>query len=180
MDETKRPFNLQAGEKIIREMRPMPALKGYLFARWLFFTLLVGIWFIWLPFMIPQLQKGAAAFLVIALVFLLTGLIYVLAGNAYGNQRYWITNKRLVYKRGIFGYRITSIPFERISDIIISRTVLERSFGFGSLLVESLAGQISSGTGPEGQLIAIEDPETLQEEIFELIKAKRKKEKLTL
>lgn len=179
--EEKRPFfNLQDGEKVIRAIKPAPALRNYMFARWLFFTLLVGVWLIWLPFMIPHIQKSVAAVFVIASVSLLVGLIHVLAGNAYRNQQYWITNKRIVYKRGIFGYRITSIPFERISDIMISRTLLERIFGFGSLLVESLAGQISNGTGPEGQLLAVEDPEKLQEEIFELVKAKRKKEKLTL
>lgn len=176
----ERQFNLQAGEKILREIKPVPALRSYLFVRWLFFVFLVGIWFIFIPFMIPQLQRGVAAFLVIALVFLLVGLIYVLAGNAYGNQYYWITNKRIVYKRGIFGYRITSIPFESVSDIIISRTLVERIFGFGSLLIESLAGQISNHNGSEGHLLAVENPEELQEEIFELIKAKRKKEKLTL
>lgn len=180
MMEDKRPFNLQDGEKVIRAIKPAPALRNYMFARWLFFTLLVGIWFIWLPFIIPHIQKSVAAVFVIVIVFLLVGLIHVLAGNAYRNQHYWITNKRIVYKRGIFGYMITSIPFERISDIILSRTLLERIFGFGSLLVESLAGQISNHDGSEGHLLAVENPEELQEEIFELIKAKRKKEKLTM
>ncbi|MCD6478222.1 MAG: PH domain-containing protein [Candidatus Aenigmarchaeota archaeon] len=86
----------------------------------------------------------------------------------------------MVVKKGIIGYQITSIPYERISDIIISRSFLENFFGIASLHLQTLAGQISSGRfGSEGQLLAVPDPEELQSKILKLAKEKRKKEKLT-
>lgn len=106
---------------------------------------------------------------------------FVFASLRYSKQFYWITNKRVIYKRGLIGYRITSIPYERISDVVISHTFWERLFGFGSLHIQSLAGQVS-GThtlGSEGVLLAISNPEEIQELIFKLVKSKRKEERLT-
>jgi len=99
----------------------------------------------------------------------------------YKHQHYWITNKRVIYKRGLIGYKISSIPLERISDIILSRTFLERIFGFGSLHVQTLAGQITYGgrMGAEACLLAVPNPEEIQELIFQLLKRKRKAEKIT-
>jgi uncharacterized membrane protein YdbT with pleckstrin-like domain len=86
---------------------------------------------------------------------------------------YWITNKRVVYKRGFLGYRITSIPFNRISDIIISRTWFENYCGFSSLHIETLAGQVSSGgsgiASAEAALAGVVDPEGLQELILDYV-----------
>ncbi|HDN90745.1 MAG TPA: PH domain-containing protein, partial [Candidatus Aenigmarchaeota archaeon] len=103
---------------------------------------------------------------------------------SYNKFHYWITNKRIVTKRGILGYQIISIPYERISDIVISRTFLERLFGIASLHIQSLAGQISfrrySMLGSEGQLLAIPNPEETQKRILELVRAKRREEGLTM
>ena len=79
------------------------------------------------------------------------------------------------------GYTIHSIPLERISDVIVSRTFWERIFGFGSVLIQSLAGQVTYGRklGAEGSLLAVPNPEGVQKLIFDLIKKKRKTEKLS-
>jgi len=68
--------------------------------------------------------------------------------------------------------------------VIVSRTFWERVFGFGSVHIQSLAGQISYGMhrrlGAEASMLAISDPEGIQKLIFELIKKKRKVEHLTM
>lgn len=111
-------------------------------------------------------------------------IAWLLSAASYNKFYYWITNKRVVTKRGILGYQVVSIPFERISDIIISRTFLENVFGIASLHVQSLAGQISyprySMLGSEGQLFAIPNPEETQNKILKLVKLKRKAEGLTM
>ncbi len=109
-------------------------------------------------------------------------LVFVFASLRYNKRMYWITNKRIICKRGLIGYRINSIPFERISDVLISRSFIESLFGFGSVHVQSLAGQYSyrGRYGSEGNLMAVADPEGTQKLIFDLIKQKRKEEKLTM
>lgn len=172
-------FNLQSKEKIIKQIKPLPVLKwffffGYIFSVLIFMVIIFVFAFFFLPFFL--------GILVLALI-----IAFALSHNRYKHQNYWITNKRVIYKRGLVGYTISSIPLERISDVIVSRTFLERIFGFGSLYIQSLAGQSTfhrrgawgSYLGAEGALIAIPDPEKIQELIFKLVKMKRKREKLT-
>jgi uncharacterized membrane protein YdbT with pleckstrin-like domain len=100
----------------------------------------------------------------------------------YNKRRYWVTDHRVVHKKGIIGHSVSSIPLERVSDVIVSRSMMERILGFGSVHVQTLAGQMSHGSkfGAEGDLKAIPEPEKVQQLIFDLMKKKRKKENLTM
>jgi membrane protein YdbS with pleckstrin-like domain len=191
-------FRLEEGEKILKSIKPRPAFKWYLFFRSLsgFGLGLIFLSMIVLGGIFSSISKLGVSINIISVfinplaVFITIFFIvlpFVIAHLIYKKQYYWITNKRVIYKNGLLGYRISSIPLERISDIILTRTFFENLFGFGSLHIQSLAGQFSgyargSGRrlGSEGQLLAIPDPEGLQKLVFELIKKKRKSEKLTM
>ncbi len=175
-------FNLQKGEKIIEDIKPLRILRWYIFLKWFIIPFFILFW-IFLPILMGSLFAGAeyavlypAGFLVLVFV-----LAYLLSGNAYGHRYYWVTNKRVIYKKGILGYTVSSIPLERISDVIVSRTLFERIFGFGSILIQSMAGQVSfNRKGSEGALSAVPNPEGTQQKIFEQLEAKRKSEHLTM
>jgi uncharacterized membrane protein YdbT with pleckstrin-like domain len=142
-------FSLIEGEKIIEEIKPLPALKKYFFIKWL-----IGLVFI--PFIIGlvifsetislsirfKFFVGIIFFIISSITILVIYLVvaWALSSASYNKFYYWIINKRIVTKRGIIGYQIVSIPYERISDIIISRTFLERICGISSLHIQSLAG----------------------------------------
>jgi uncharacterized membrane protein YdbT with pleckstrin-like domain len=170
-------FELQEGEKVVKDIKPLLVLKWYFFITSAIGVIIFMLFFVWMIFLLPLFLMFGFIFLVILVI------LYLIANNRYNYQHYWITNKRVLYRRGLIGYRISSIPLERISDVIVSRTFFERIFGFGSILIQSLAGQISyprgGRLGAEGSLIAIPDPEGTQKLIFELIKKKRKTEKLS-
>ncbi|NCS32082.1 PH domain-containing protein [bacterium] len=146
------------GEEILYEGAPLPQLKKYYFYSysllWLFMLAMTLVGLLLFPF---------------ALLF-----AHAMAGKSYWQRYYWITNKRIIVRKGLFGYSISSIPLERISDVIISRGWFENFCGFGSLRIQSLAGQISSGAGgSEGDLKAIADPEEVQHIILEAVKKNR-------
>ena len=146
------PFNLRSDEKIEFEIKPVEKLKNF-FKMQIFIT-------------------GSFPALVTLFGIPLIPFIYFLAvwlaKKKYEQSMYWITNKRIVYKRGIFGYKITSIPYGRVSDVIISRTWFENLFGIASLNVQTLAGQVSRNTGgSEGNLAGVPNPEELQEKILQ-------------
>lgn len=188
-------FRLQEGEKILYDIKPLPGLRWFIFFKFNMLRIVlpsVLIFFYILTFGLGEifqitffqasddisnlfLSTGAGA--VIGL-----GINFIFSSLEFNKQQYWITDKRIVYKRGIIGYRVTSIPYERISDVIISRTFIERIFRFGSLHIQSLAGQAvssQSSLGSEGVLLAVDQPEKLQEIIFKLVKVKRKAEGIT-
>ena len=177
----EKQFELQEGEKIIKDIKPLPVLKWYFFITSALGILIFLFCFIWIIF-IPRLVFAALSLIFMFFILVILVILYLVANNRYNYQHYWLTNNRVLYRRGVLGYRISSIPLERISDVIVSRTFLERIFGFGSVHIQSLAGQFSYGTGrlgTEGALLAAPDPEGTQKLIFDLIKKKRKTEKLS-
>lgn len=195
MDERKF-FKLQEQEKVVKSIKPKKNLLWYFLIRGFgggryrgfgaelgsgIITLVVFLYFF---LTIPSRYFSVFSpviFIIIFIAVFVLGITFLAAYLRYKHQYYWITNKRVVYKRGIMGYRINSIPLERISDVIISRTFLERIFGFGSVAIQSMAGQVSRGrSGAEASLLAVPSPEETQELIFELIKKKRKEEHITM
>ena len=171
-------FTLQEGERIIREIKPLPNLRKYFFFRWIILVIVfMGI------ITFPLLDLGPFGILLLLSFIALIGLLlgWYISGLQYKHQHYWITNKRIIYKKGLFGYTVSSIPLERISDIILSRSLLERILGFGSLLIQTLAGQVTQKgyLGAEASLLAIPNPEETQRLIFDFIKQKRKEERIS-
>ncbi len=169
-------FDLLQGEKVIEEIKPLKALRYYLFTRWVAITLPFAVAVAWFISEI-ELVAGVGIEDVVS-VYAMAGLLYlvvlwVLTDNKCRQQRYWLTNRRAIYKHGFFGYEINSMPLEAVADVIVSRTALERLFGFGSVHIQTEAGQSSwVRYGAEGSFLAVPAPEKLQSKIFELKKGK--------
>ena len=187
-------FQLQEGEKIVWESGPLPHFRTLLFVKRfigiLFFFLIIGVglfgfFLTILNFLFSNTLNTSFWWLMAFIsIFIFSFVVsYITAGLVYSKEYYWVTNIRIIKKMGFIGYHVNSIPLERISDVIISRSFLENIFGIASLHIQSLAGQYStasgSGFGAEGKFSAVADPEGLQKKIFELIKTHRKEEKLS-
>lgn len=142
-------------ETVLWEARPLEAIKSYDFVVWML------VW----SFILACTLVG------ILFIPLVAVLMLWFVQKTYEQSYYWVTNKRVIYRRGILGYKISSIPLNRISDVIISHTFLEQTFHFGSLQIQTLAGQVSSASGgAEANLRAIQSPERVQRIILEAIK----------
>lgn len=173
-------FNLAEGEKIVWESKPLPGLMWFLFAThilgWIFLFLFFGVYLL-IPLLAMGIGAVASGFFSILVGLLLVS--YITASLQYGKEYYWITNQRAVHKHGFIGYTINSIPLERISDVIISRSFVESIFSIASIHIQSLAGQASYGRfGAEGKYRAVPNPEELQQVLFKLIKENRQTEHL--
>jgi membrane protein YdbS with pleckstrin-like domain len=193
-------FNLQEGESILFETKPLKGLMWYMailgffptfIIMWIFGqffvvggTILSTVFFVMGNGTTPQLSSIFSSLFIAIIIFFMLAIVVdlLVARRRYNMRYYWLTDKRIIVKKGFIGYSINSIPLERISDVMISRSLVERIFGFGSLHIQSLAGQYSIGgrLGAEGNLEAIPDPEKNQELIFRLVKEKRKTEHLTM
>lgn len=79
-------------------------------------------------------------------------LVWLIATIAQDKYRYWLTNRRVILASGFIGYRIRSIPLERISDVGLSRTLPEMITGLSSVVVRDMTGEAQSGKS----LLAIE------------------------
>jgi uncharacterized membrane protein YdbT with pleckstrin-like domain len=187
--EKKIPFDLIEDEKIVKEIKPLPQLKWYWFAFYSFIPIMTILFFGFLIAINLILEAhGELDWYIFAKIFLkiffgvsipILFLVLCYSILSYKWEYYWITNKRIIQRKGVLGYEVWSTPLERISDVILSRSFLEKIFGFGSLRIQTLAGQFSEkGYGAEISLRGIQEPESIQKLIFQLIKEKREKEKL--
>lgn len=162
-------FILQKDEKIIKEFKPQQQFVYMALLK--FFLLFILLVLFFLPsFIYPKNSTIVTIFALILIFVLLLGIILPIL--KYSQEYYWITNKRIAIKKGIFGYTITSIPYTKISDLIISRNFLEQIFGVGSIYIQTLAGQLTGKNtkGAEGYITAIRNPEEIQELIFKQMK----------
>ena len=138
------PFNLQKGEKVLDEVEPQK--NGFVLTRilnGLFPTAVVcaiaGI-YITIGASKADLGLGFGIAATVALFFVAMLVEALFAFVAYGKFMYWITNYRVIGRRGIIGYSIDSIPLENITDIIIGRSIAERVLGLSSLRIIPIGG----------------------------------------
>ena len=90
-------------------------------------------------------------------------IAYVCARIAKDKFRYWLTNRRIILSSGFIGYRIRSIPLERVSDVALSNTLLEMLAGIKSIIVRDMTGEAQTGKS----LLAIENASEVQKAILD-------------
>ncbi len=135
----KLPYELQNGEKIMIEVRP--GFFGFVMMR--VFAEIAGLVLLAIIIMValfefPQyeyeLLLAICAFILIAALLMLGPII------SYGKYKYWITNHRVIGRRGVIGYSIDSIPLENVTDVVINRSLLERVLNIASLIIVPMGG----------------------------------------
>lgn len=112
--------------------------------RYAIVTTLITFLFFLLP--LPAVWVGADRWIAVLAtgiwgVLLITSLI--LARYRYDIKGYVIRKHDIVYRRGIFFRRVTTIPFSRMQHCEIQEGPLERLFGLNTLLVFTAGGSSS-------------------------------------
>lgn len=137
----KLPFRLQHGETIIRELKPQffgfmitRAFGGYTATAIIALILMVVVFVVKVNLVGLVLELTLLSILIAALLLLISVKPLV----QYGKSWYWITNHRVIGKRGFLGYSINSIPLENVSDVVLTRTLLDRLLGLSSLVIVSM------------------------------------------
>ena len=96
--------------------------------------------------------------------------VFLWAVIAQRRYHYWLTNKRVVWCHGFIGYRIRSVPLERIADVVISRTLPELVAGISSIDIRDMTGQTQSEMGMGAKWIGVTDAPEIQKRILEEIR----------
>ncbi len=177
-------FHLQDNEKIILAFKPklmfifQNAISSFIIYL-IMFTIIVffGFW---------KEKKISSFSLVFVFIIIFTLFFSVITSFIrYTKENYWITTQRVIFKRGFFGYAIISLPLERIVDVVISKSLFQQILGTPSLHLDTFgSGAVGGSAGNaytmKGTMFAVNNPEDLQKQILELVKKKRKAEKLSI
>jgi len=197
-------LHLLEGERLILDVSPTPNFKRYVAVR----TTIAGLIILAMLNVIvamtlyvvtggtPITQVGIGPILAtyalsyLGLAAMVIALTLILTDLMYKKYHYWVTDKRVVWRHGVIGYSITSVPLERISDVAVSRTFWERVCGVGGVVVREMTGEPRSGYPWYGYwygvgwsfptMIAVPDPEEMQKRILELVGKKGKESKLSV
>ena len=195
-------LHLLDGERLIMDVSPTPNFKRYVMVNAMLrelpflamINVIVAMTFYVLTGGAPITEVGigpllaTCALLYIILAAIIVALTLVLVNLMYKKYHYWVTDQRVIWRHGIIGYRVTSVPFERISDVAVSRTFLEMICSVGGVVVREMAGEVKIGYGGWyagvgwgfPTMIAVRNPEEMQRQILELVSKKGKESKLTV
>ena len=89
------------------------------------------------------------------------------AARVYARKhKYWITNNRVIVANGLIGYNVRSIPLERISDIAVRCSWLEKIFGLRSVIVRDMTGEAQAGA----TLMAVPDAPKMQAHLLDYVR----------
>jgi uncharacterized membrane protein YdbT with pleckstrin-like domain len=73
-----------------------------------------------------------------------------------GWDRWWVTNQRLVVRTGLIGWKVQSLPLDRIVDVTIKSTWWDRFFGLEHIKVRDMTGEVSgNGVSQALHLLAV-------------------------
>lgn len=118
---------------------------------------------------------ASATAVVVQNVLWYLGLVIILR-FAYQVLDWWceqivVTDKRIMITIGVFTTRVAMMPISKMTDITYERTVLGRSLGYGTLVVES-AGQIQA----LNRIEYLPRPEAMFDAVSELVFGDKKKQ----
>lgn len=172
-------MKLLPGEKIIIETAPQSSLKSYrLFSSLvavLAFIMVLGLVTIITAATAGSLQFGLLVFLgeIIFIGLLRVIPLYIENNMRFKKMYYWVTNKRIIVKRGLVGDEERSILIERLGEVIIVQTWLQRKFGIHFIILEVI------GNRNKEVLPGVPNAPEVKQVLLKLISEKRKAEKLT-
>lgn len=167
-------------------------------SRWLFrinvylgFLPLLFILFVFsLILIIPSKSVSLLLYLFFVAFVIIIAEIY--ARLSYKNYLYEINNNEIKIEKGIIWKKYTSIPYEKVQNINVSRGIIARIFGFSTIDIETAGSSMGYGNGyrfringlgynnrryqSEGHLpaVSIEEAEKLRDFIMKKINKNKK------
>jgi len=119
------------------------------------------------PYRFVRLAVIQAAISIVGIPILpIVLFVTIIARHRY---HYWLTNKRVIWCHGFIGYKVRSVPLERIADVVLSRTLPEMLAGVSSIIVRDMTGQSDVERGLGAKWIGVENAPEIQRRILEEI-----------
>src|SRR3982074_1446141 len=120
------------------------------------------------PYRFVTYAVVAAAITIVGIIFVPIAFLWaVIAKRRY---HYWLTNRRVIWCHGFIGYKVRSVPLERIADVVISRTLPELIAGISSIEIRDMTGQMRAVSGLGAKWIGVKEGPEVQKRVLEQIR----------
>jgi uncharacterized membrane protein YdbT with pleckstrin-like domain len=122
---------LNEGEQVVLDLRP----------HWSFLIgpVLAAVGVIVVAVAVLVAFPSAPGVAIVAVLLFLGGAMAWLAGRyaRWSSTSFVLTDSRVIYRTGVIGRHGREMPLERLNDITVHQTILERLVGSGRLFLES-------------------------------------------
>ena len=137
---TRPTIRLHPGERIIREGTPVSTLLG-------------------------SQSVGTTLRLLVGVVTApIVDFVPALVRRWLGWHAWWLTNQRLVVRTGFIGWRLQSVPLDRIVDVTLHASWWDRLWGVEHIKVRDMTGEVGAqGTSPNLRLLAVPNAQDVAE-----------------
>lgn len=130
--------NLADGEQVILNLRThFKAILRPILLAVLLVLALVALWW----FLRDQDYYTIAMWIAGAVALVLAAWLVVLPILEWNAERYVITNRRVAHRTGILNRKGRDIPLHRVNDIRMDKSLLDRMFGCGTLVISDATQQ---------------------------------------
>ena len=149
--------------------------SGFLFFVLIIFALLLGFWNF-----IPTAYLVIAQFVLLGLfgLFVLSGLIIIILGSLeYHHYKIWITEEMITLYRGLVSEEEIGLPFRRIKQVNIERSLFDQMMGISNLNLTVLG---SEEGGKEDHILLPALDKKLAQEIQDIILQKAEVEEINV
>lgn len=151
------------------KIRILWALNAVVFAflMWLFATWLAGLAF---PDNFFGVQPGLYPFMFLMAVGIVLIPYLIWVELRYRNYTYYIADTEMIIRRGVLRIERTAIPFEKVQNVNVSRSILERILTLATVKIET------AGTNPgeaEGVIPGVGNYRAVVDEILEHVEHAR-------
>jgi len=155
------------GYEIGKDFGPEPQLKKVYY---IYLVLILVIAF--LPWYIPVLifSPMIVSVLVGGVCLLIVLFVIYWIGRYYDSISYRLTDKEIIWRRGVWFRNTGIVPFDRITNVDISQGPISRRLGIGTLKVQT-AGY-STQSSPEINIAGVKNFEELRDIIMKFVERK--------
>jgi len=155
------------GYDIGKDFGPEPQLKKVYY---IYLVLILVIAF--LPWYIPVLifSPMIVSVLVGGVCLLIVLFVIYWIGRYYDSISYRLTDKEIIWRRGVWFRNTGIVPFDRITNVDISQGPISRRLGIGTLKVQT-AGY-STQSSPEINIAGVKNFEELRDIIMKFVERK--------
>lgn len=116
-----------------------------------------------------DMLKIASISILASISFFIASLLFISSIFSHYSVRYFITTFRVIKRIGIFSKHINYVPYSKIQNIKIRKTVSERIVDIGDISID-----VAGSSGIEMRIDNIQDPEKIHHLILENMRKKER------
>jgi len=166
----KKSFDIKIG----KDFKPSPQLKKrYYIDMFLIFSLAILSWYLPVLFFAPSVVVVITTIIVLMLLLPIVILTIYWIPKYYRTIIYKLTDKEMIWRRGVWFKNTGIVPYNRITNVDIAQGPISRWLGIASLKIQTAGYSVTSAAHSEIRIDGVEDFEGLRDTIMGFVRGKK-------